>query len=417
MKILMAHNYYQSSAPSGEDAVFNMERELLTRAGHDVVTYTRHNDEINGSSLAKLGVALGTPWSKQSYREIGRLVAEHKPDVAHFHNTSPLITPSAYRACQNAGVPVVQTLHNYRLVCPGALLMRNGRPCEQCVGKAALAGIFHGCYRGSMGATAVIASATAYHHAAGTYSRDVNRFIALTDFARERFIRGGIPAERIVVRPNFLTESPLPGKGGGGYALYVGRLTAEKGVRTLLRAWIEMDIPLKIAGDGALRGELELISKLSPARIEFLGLRPRAEVWELMKSAELLVFPSEWYEGFPVTILEAFATGAPIVASKLGVLDELVIDQQNGLKFSPRDAHELNSAVKTLVSERTALNTIRTNNRARFEQEFSTSRAMDSLMLIYKSLTDAQSDQKNHSAGIVASTHRPRPPSITERTP
>jgi glycosyltransferase involved in cell wall biosynthesis len=383
MKILLAHNYYQSSAPSGEDSVFAMEKELLTKAGNVVITYERHNDEIDASIGTRVSTAATATWSKQSFRDVETLIKKHRPDIAHFHNTFPLISPSAYRTCHVNNVPVVQTLHNYRLICPGALLMRDNQPCEQCVGGSLLPAIRYSCYRNSRIATAVVASMLTINKARDAYTTDVNRYIALTEFARDRFIRGGLPEDRIVVRPNFLTSPPSFGDGSGNYALYVGRLTPEKGVATLVQAWRDTDLPLNIVGDGYLRSDLEQQSRTANAKIEFLGLRSRAEVWALMQRAAFLIIPSECYEGFPITVLEAFATGTPLIVSAIGALDEVVAAPTNGLKFQAGNVESLRQAIALLHASPEKMTAMRIANRQLFEDRYTQQHAVSSLHDIY----------------------------------
>lgn len=384
MRILLAHNYYQSSSPSGEDIVFERERQLLENAGHDVVTYTRHNDTIESSVSSKLLAASSLFWSRSAYRDISALIKEHRPDVAHFHNTFPQISTSAYRACRTLGVPVVQTLHNYRLLCPGALLLRDGKPCEVCVGRMPLPAIKHNCYRDSKLGTALVSTMLMKNRITKTYSRDVDCYICLTEFGRERFVQGGLPATRLTVRSNALLDPPDAGRGTGGYALYVGRLSHEKGVHTLINAWQGIDYPLTIVGDGPIRAELEHLARQSGRKITFLGLRTRHEVLTLMQEATLLAVPSEWYEGFPNTVLEALATGTPLVVSAIGALDEIVNDPENGRKFSAGNAAQLRLAVQQLLNDPIALATIRQQNRALFDRRYSPGYALTSLEQIYR---------------------------------
>lgn len=382
MKILLAHNFYQTGSPSGEDSVFRNEKLLLEQAGHEVVAFEKHSDSIVGAAR-KAQAALDANWSFSTYRELRKLVGEHRPDVAHFHNTFPLISPSAYRACHEAGVPTVQTLHNYRLICPGALLLRQGQPCETCIEGSLLSAVRHGCYRGSRTATAIVTTMTAMHRVRGTYRTEVDRYIALTDFARQRFIRGGLPAERIRVRPNCLMDDPPVGRGNGNFALYVGRLSAEKGVRTLVDAWSGIDFPLRIAGDGSLRPELEKAARDSGAPIAFLGYQQRPEILSMMRDATFLVIPSECYEGFPVTVLEALASGTAMAVSSIGALDEILTAPDHTLKFPPRDAATLRSTIRQLLADTQLQARMRAANRSLFEARYSASIALDSLLAVY----------------------------------
>ena len=369
MKILLAHNYYRSSAPSGEDSAYRNERRLLERH-FTVIPYERFNDDIDESTLVKrVKLALAGAWSRRTYDELSELIKKNRPDVAHFHNTFPLITPSAYAACRDAGVPVVQTLHNFRMVCPQAMLLRNGRPCELCLHGSILNALRYRCYRDSFPATLAQVWTLAYNRDHGSYRHLVNRFMALTSFTAEKFINAGFSRKRIVVVPNTLIDLPLAGAGAGGYALFVGRLSPEKGLGVLLEAWNDSDLPLKIVGDGPLRSELEAIVRTRSLKVEFTGKLERDDVQRIVRDALLQVVPSECYETFSMVLLEAMACGTPVVASRIGSLDEMVLDGITGIKFEPGNAGELAAAVKDLISEPERLASMRLSSRDHFESK------------------------------------------------
>ena len=233
--------------------MFLAETALLESYGHRVVRYITHNDRV--AELNSVTLAGKTVWNSSAYRELRNLIHLEQPDVAHFHNTFPLVSPAGYYAARAEGVPVVQTLHNYRLLCPNALFFRDGGVCEDCKSKAITwPGVVHKCYRGSRAASGVVTAMLTTHRALRTWRKKVDVYIALTEFARRKFIEGGLPAGKIIVKPNFVYPDPGPGEGEGGFALFVGRLSFEKGVGTLLAAWEHLDrrIPLKIVGDGPL---------------------------------------------------------------------------------------------------------------------------------------------------------------------
>src|SRR5215469_13906386 len=259
MVILFIHNYYQQ--PGGEDSGVRQERDLLAAAGHRIVEYTRHSNEIALDGLgSRIRLGAEALWSKRTYEELRSLLTKERPDVANIHNTVPLISPSAYYACAEAGVPVVQTLHNYRLLCPAGTFLREGKVCELCLGLSIpWPGVAHGCYRGSREASATVAAMLAVQRALRTWKSKVDYYIARTQFARRKFIEGGLPAERIAVKPCFVYPDPGPRSGSGEMALFLGRLSPEKGLRTLIAAWQYLDgrVPLRIAGDGPMREELE----------------------------------------------------------------------------------------------------------------------------------------------------------------
>lgn len=391
MKVLLVHDHYRSSAPSGEDAVFRNERTLLERKGHTVIPFERFNDEIDDRGFAKrVGLALEGAWSKRTHEDLSDLLRRTRPDVAHFHNTFPLISPSAYAACRDFGVPVVQTLHNYRLVCAGALLTRNGQPCEDCLGTTLFPALRHRCYRSSLPATAAVVWMLARNRARAVYRTLVDRYIALTKFAAGRFVAGGLPTGRIEVKPNFLPDAPPLGRGDGEYAVYVGRLSEEKGLRTLLDAWRALErFPLKIVGEGPLRHELEMRARDGNVDVEFIGFRPHAEVLDVIAGAAFAAVPSECYEGFPMVALEAYACGTPIVASRLGSLDEIVDEGVSGIKFDPGNATDLAAKITTLLADRHALRAMRTRTRALFDENYTAERNYARLLEIYQAAGDS----------------------------
>lgn len=342
--MLLLHNRYQ--LPGGEDQVFEAEGALLESHGHRVLRYSLDNDSVPGMGRAELAKA--TVWNEAVYRELRTLIRRERPDVAHFHNTLPLMSPAAYYAAQAEGVPVIQTLHNYRLLCPGALFFRSGRVCEDCSGKAVpWPGVAHACYRGSRTASGAVVAMLAAHRALGTWTGVVDKYIVLTEFARRKFVEGKLPAEKIVVKPNFVQPDPLAGEGRGRYALFVGRLSQEKGVETLLAAWESLGkkIQIKIVGDGPL-GPVVAEAARRFDGVEWLGSQPRDRVLALMKDARALLFPSVWYEGFPMVIAEAYAVGLPVIASDLGSMSSLITHRRTGLHFRPGDPRDLVAQVE-----------------------------------------------------------------------
>ena len=349
MKLLIVHNHYQLSG--GEDVVVAAEQSLLRDRGHEVILYRRNNEEFKEGGLrSSLAVGLQTTWAFRSYREICRLLETHRPELAHFHNTFPLVSPSAYYACAEAGVPVVQTLHNNRLICPAATFLREGRVCEACLGKSIpWPGVVHACYRGSRSATVATVTMLCVHRALNTWRNKVQVYIALSDFARNKFIEGGLPAERIVVKSNFTSRPPLTRNRYGDFALYVGRLSPEKGCKLLSLAWqsLQTKIRLQIAGDGPLLDFLKKQKAIADQEhVELLGLCSAEKVNELMCDAKFLVVPSILYEGFPMVVVEAFSCGLPVIASRLGSLAEIVQDGRTGLLFTPGDPQDLAAKVE-----------------------------------------------------------------------
>jgi glycosyltransferase involved in cell wall biosynthesis len=387
MKILMVHNAYQQRG--GEDIVLEAEARLLASHGHAVVAYGRDNHEIKRSSgIGALAAAVQTVWSFSSHGVLQEILKTERPDVAHFHNTFPLISPSAYYACAEAGVPVVQTLHNYRLICPGATFLRDGKVCEECLGRAVpWPGVVHGCYRGSRPATLATATMLSVHRAMGTWQSKVNLYIALTEFARKRFIEGGLPADRIVVKSNFIPNRPARQAIGGGYALFVGRLSDEKGPQLLPAAWqaLHTKTPLRVGGDGPLlkplREDVER-NGLSPL-IELMGCRTRDEVAELMQGASFLIVPSIWYETFCLTAVEAYSCGLPVIASRIGALAEIVQDGVTGLHFNPGDAQDLAAKVEWAWTHPKEMAEMGRTARLEYEAKYTAEVNYEILMRIY----------------------------------
>ncbi len=347
MKILMVHNFYQQAG--GEDVVFAAEKDLLRQHGHEVIEFTAHNDQVE--QMDKLKLATNTLWSREYKQKLTALIAQTRPDIAHFHNTFMVISPAAYYACREAGIPIIQTLHNYRLFCLNATFYRDNHVCEDCLGKFfPLPGVIHACYRDSKVVSGVVASMLTTHRALGTWTRVIDRYIALTEFARDKFVEAGLPAEKLCVKPNFLKDDPGLGQHQGRYMIFVGRLTAEKGIMTLLEAWKNNpDIPLKIVGDGPLMEEVRaFVAAHQLTSVEIMGRQKREDTLALIQNAYALLFPSQWYEGMPMTIIEAFACGTPVIGSELGSVAAVIADGRNGLRFEPGNPLDLAEKARAL---------------------------------------------------------------------
>jgi len=382
MRVLICHNYYQQ--PGGEDVCFESEAALLERKGHSVHRYTLTNDLIR--FMCGFRAAARAVWSQSAYRELQCAVRRGGVQVVHFHNTFPLISPAAYYAVRRQGARVVQTVHNYRLGCPNALLFRNGEVCEKCLGKKfAWPAVAHACYRNSVAATGTVAIMLAVHRLLRTWSTLVDIYVTLTEFAREKLIEAGVAPAKIVVKPNFVFPDPGPGLGRGGYALFAGRLVAEKGIDTVLSAWDKLPVkpPLRIAGDGPLAPQVAALAEREK-NVVFLGRVSRAELLSLMQEAVVLVFPSKWYEGFPMLVAEAYATGLPVVASPIGSLKSLVHDGRTGLHFRPGDAQDLASRIEWVFSHRREVSNMRAQARQEFEASYTAGRNYELLIDIYE---------------------------------
>lgn len=395
MKLLLVHNTYQQ--PGGEDQVFASESRLLAAKGHEVLTHTAHNDLVG--ALGKLALAGRTSWSRSTYQAIRTLLRRERPQVVHVHNTLPLLSPAVYYAAGAEGVPVVQTLHNYRLLCPNATMFRDGHICEDCLGRfVPWPGVVHACYRGSRAATGAVTLMLSAHRLLGTWTRQVTRYIALTQFMRQKLIEGGFRPDQTVVKPNFVAPDPGVGDHRGRYALFVGRLTVAKGVRTLLEAWgyLEDRIPLKVVGDGPPEG----LARTGQLQVEWLGRQSHEQVIGWMKGASILVFPSEWYEGFGLAIAEAYATGLPVVASNLGAMAELVRDHRTGLLFDPGDALDLAAKVAWTLGHPNELADMGRRAREEFEAKYTAERNYQLLCDIYSAVLDGKSSARRNPERI-----------------
>ena len=381
MKILQLHNFYQQTG--GEDLVVADEARLLESRGHEVVRYTAHNDQV--SSLSKLTLAQRTIWNQQTFRELRGVIAQHRPHIVHVHNTLPLLSPSVYYAAGAERLPVVQTLHNYRLMCPAAVCFRSGHICTDCVGKpVAWPAIRHACYRGSRSASAAIATMLSVHRLIGTWQHKTSVYIALTAWARDMFIEAGLRADKLVVKPNFVDPDPGAGTGSGDYAVFVGRLSPEKGIQTLLRAWrvVGPQVRLLIIGEGPLASTVAAATHDLPS-VTWLGRRDPPEILSILRDAKFLVFPSEWYETFGRVIVEAFATATPVIAAGHGAAAELVADGVTGLHFRPGDPLDLAAKVVHLNSHPPMRIRMRAAARKEFEARYTADVNYRLLLAIY----------------------------------
>ena len=381
MKILQVHNLYQQ--PGGEDLIVADEARLLEARGHEVVRHTVHNDQV--SSLSSVSLAQRTIWSQPAHRDVRAAIARHQPQLVHVHNTLPLLSPSVYYAASAERVPVVQTLHNYRLACPAALCFRGGAPCTECVGGfIPWRAIRHACYRNSRPASAAVATMLSVHRLLKTWDKPAV-YVALTAFARDMFIDAGVPPDKLVVKPNFVDPDPGAGTGSGDYAVFVGRLSAEKGIQTLLRAWRDVgpQVRLLIIGDGPLASTVAAATHDLPS-VTWLERRNPPEILSILRDAKFLVFPSECYETFGRVIVEAFATATPVIAAGHGAAAELVADGVTGFHFRPGDPSDLAAKVLHLNSDPPVRIQMRAAARKEFDTRYTADINYESLVAIYR---------------------------------
>lgn len=341
MKILLAHNSYQQAG--GEDTAVKAEIDLLRSRGDEVIEYRRDNSEI--TSQPSFLTAISTIWSRRSIDEMELLCKKFQPDIIHAHNTFPLISPSLYWFASAKKIPIVQTLHNFRLLCPQAMFLRDGKVCEDCLGKIPWRAVTRRCYHASALQSAVVTNMLTTHRTIGTYQRRVAAYIAMNHFCREKFIAGGLPSDRIHIKPNFVNPSHTPNWESRRDGLFVGRLSEEKGITTLIEAIQEImvqkknmntSLSVKVVGSGPLSSEVS-----RAFANDYLAKKKSDEIFSLLHSTLFLVAPSTCYETFGLAAAEAFSCGVPVIASRHGGLAELVTDGVNGLLFTPGDANDL----------------------------------------------------------------------------
>ena len=320
------------------------EVSLLRRHGHEVLLYRRDNADI--TRMPRWRAAIDTFWSRRTVDEIGKLQCGFRPDLIHAHNTFPLISPSLYGIADKLRIPIVQTLHNFRLVCPQAMLMRSGRSCTECVGHWPWRGVLHRCYRDSLAQSAVTAAMLSTHRVAGTWRERVTRYIVLNQTCRDIFIEGGLPADRLRIKPNFVEPRGAPDWEGREGALFIGRLSPEKGLETLARAMQRLPgARVAVYGKGPLQAMVEQCEGL-----DYRGFEGGETLRQRVAKAAFLVMPSTGIESFGLAAIEAFASGTPVIASRQGGLREIVEHKKNGLLVAPGDAEDLAWAINYAIT-------------------------------------------------------------------
>jgi glycosyltransferase involved in cell wall biosynthesis len=375
MRILVAHNAYLYRG--GEDTVVEAEIALLRRHGHEVVLYRRDNAELDALPLWQ--AAMDSVWSKRTVMEAGRLLASFRPHLIHAHNTFPLISPSLYGIADELGIPVVQTLHNFRLLCPQAMLMRNGRYCDDCVGRWPWRAVLHRCYRGSLAQSAVSAGMVSGHRMLGTWRDRVCRYIVLNQMCREIFIRGGLPPEKLSIKPNFVEANDVPGEHKRRGGLFIGRLAAEKGLLTLAQAIRQTPVTrIAVCGSGPLQAFVEQSEWL-----DYIGYEQGEALRTRIRNAEFLVMPSTGIESFGLAAIEAFACGTPVIASRHGGLREIVEHGHNGLLVTPGNADELAEAIAYAVSNPIQMRRMGLEAYQTYLARYTPERNYSTLMAIY----------------------------------
>jgi glycosyltransferase involved in cell wall biosynthesis len=383
MRILLVHNAYQNKG--GDDSVFFAEADLLRLSGHIVKTLIISNDEIKGIG-SKLSTALLAPYNPFGSRIVRDAITAHQPDIVHVHNFFPRLSASVFSACAKAKIPTIWTLHNYRIACLNGVLFRDGEPCQLCLGKLPVQGILRRCYRGSIMGSLSVAAMVALNRKCGTWVDKVDRFIILAESSKKIFVAAGIPEQKIFVKPNFVhsraTEAGQLTLRNG--ALFVGRLSPEKGVDTMIEAWKGLDIPLTVIGSGPDASVMKKMAKNNTS-ITFMDHLSHADVQSAMAAAQVLVVPSRWFEPFGMVVVEAMSASTPVIASRIGALAGIVLDGTSGWLFKPGDPNDLRRVVMKVFASPADLPRIGEQARKLYEKRFSPTRNLEMLISVYES--------------------------------
>jgi glycosyltransferase involved in cell wall biosynthesis len=384
MKILLVHNFYQQFG--GEDAVAGAEKRLLEDHRDEVVTYTRHNNEIKEYNFyEKTSFTLQTIFSSRTNKEITEIIRKFSPDVAYIHNVFPLISPSLYYTLHALGVPTVQVIHNFRLLCPNGWFYTQGQVCERCKYGNYLNAVRYRCYRESHLLSALYAAAIGIGRVTGVMEK-ISAFVCLTEFSKQKLLEIKVPEEKIFVRPNYVdatATTPQPGR--GKHVVYLGRLSIEKGIWTLIQAFEQLkDVALKIVGTGPLEASLKsYVQERGLTNVSFLGFRQGQDKWEILKNSLCTIVPSEWYENFPVVVLEAYAAAKPVIGSNLGSLPYVVEDGKSGLLFEPGNVSDLAEKVRSLLARPAERERMGKYCRTLVESKYNPERSYETLKTIF----------------------------------
>lgn len=383
MKILQVHNKYKKRG--GEETVVEQERNILIEHGHEVIQYIRDSsssDQMPKSELIK--TMFSQRGSRKVAEELKRLIETERPDICHVHNVFPLITPSVYYACKELRVPVVQTVHNYKLLCTNSLLFRDGEVCEQCVGHSLYRSIKYKCYRDSYLATALTADALEYNRKKGTWKKLIDKYVCLTEFQREKLVDGGLPADKITIKPNF-TEVSEHVSVYGEDILFIGRLDDSKGLQDLLFIVEEMpDVKFTIIGAS---DDPEIFNPFE--NVNYLGQVSREKVLSAIANCKAVIFPSKYYEGMPMVIIEAFSLHKSVIARDTGAMSSMIDHEVNGLKYSNRG--ELESYVELISSDLPLAKRLGNGGYHSFLEKYSVHSAYTNLINLYETVLNGSS--------------------------
>lgn len=389
MRILQVHNQYRSTMPSGENRVVQQEGEALALAGHEVTRFTRNSDEIERWSAARKALLPAkVVWNREARRDLAARLRECRPDVVHVHNTFPLLSASILYACRDAAVPVVFTVHNYKLVCASGDFFRDGTVCHDCTRHLPVAGVRHGCYRDSRAATAPVALANVAHRKA--WRTLVSAYIFISAAQRDLHDGLGLPPERAFVRHNMIPRRSVSSVPREGAVVYAGRLDEVKGLRLLMGAWDRYNgmsrdpgLRLIIAGAGPLEHE---VAAWASARhsVEMVGHVSGTRCLELMSGSRAVLVPSVWEETFGLTVVEAMGTGTPPIAAEHGSFVELIAPAVDGVLFRPGDASALAAVLADIDADPAKYELYGKQARETYEQRFNPERSFEQLLEIYR---------------------------------
>lgn len=355
-RVLMVHNYYQIGG--GEHTVFKNEVEMLRENGHEVIEYTRSNDELKNSKWKMLLLPFTTTWSFKTYREVKKIIKEQNIDIVHCHNTFPLISPSVYYAARSENVPVVQTIHNFRFLCPCGVFYRDGKICEECRQQNSFKpALKHRCYRNSKLQTLVVVIMLTIHRKLGTY-RKIN-YIFLTEFNKRKFDKLiDIHGDNVFVKPNFVKSPAETEKKSYPTQIFIfaSRLEENKGIKYLIKQWKKMpeEYQLHIYGTGTLEQHVQESIK-DKENIQYYGFQPHDVIFEDLKIATAMIFPSMWYEGYPMIIAESMAVGCPVISADLGNAGDIVATSKGGVVFNPDEEDGLVKAIENIINNNEVL--------------------------------------------------------------
>jgi len=388
LKILQLHNSYIYKG--GEDVVVELENNLLTEYGHSVFQLKRENKKEIRNFVDKFTIAKNLSYSNYSKELVDKEIKKIRPNIVHVHNFFPLWTTSIFDACIDNNIPIVLTLHNYRTICANGLFFRENKVCEKCLNHSSYYSVLYGCYQNSRFKSIPVAKMITNNRKKNIWESKINRFIVFTNFAKKKYIQANFPKSKISVKPNYNPTQILPttiNKDLKKNCIYVGRISEEKGITALLKAWENINFPLKIFGDGPIK---HLINK-NQANITFLGNQPKNIIIAEMQLAKFLIFPTECYEGFPMTILESFASGLPVLASNIGSISEIIKNKYNGILFKPGNIIDLREKINWILSNPDECEKITQNALKEFSIKYSKEKNYELLIKIYKEAMEDQS--------------------------